>query len=169
MCHQYISRIRIDLCLRQHFPHCIRIGVNLRVRIIPSYLRCFDERKRIDMHLPVSIFCHIMCQRPRIFRCDMDIICLEQSASEVQPLVRIVISTDHIDRKLTAGKLLQKCIQKLHCALTRNRLVEHVPRDQNRIHFLCLRDFENLIQDILLILSQIKIIQGFAQMQIRYM
>ena len=63
----------------------------------------------------------------------------------------------------------QKIIQQISGSFAGNGFVIHIPGDQYRIYCLFPDYCKNLIQYIFLISDQVKISQGFAQMQISQM
>ena len=99
----------------------------------------------------------------------MDAACVQQAVSEGKTLRAVVIAADEQHRDAALCKRNEKPVKQRDCLAGRDALVVHIARNHHRVRMLCVCDFQNLMQDIVLIVQHRDLIDPLAEMQIRQM
>ena len=93
----------------------------------------------------------------------MDAACVQQAVSEGKTLRAVVIAADEQHRDAALCKRNEKPVKQ------RDRLAGRDALDHDRIRARYVCDFQNLMQDIVLIVQHGDLIDPLAEMQIRQM
>ena len=99
----------------------------------------------------------------------MDAACVQQAVSEGKTLRAVVIAADEQHRDAALCKRNEKPVKQCDCLAGRDALVVYIACDHDRIRALYVCDFQNLMQDIVLIVQHGDLIDPLAEMQIRQM
>ena len=158
----------IDMCIPDQNLHGLRPVCDLFLRIsLPHYGR-MNVRNQIDIEGTVLVI-----QADGAAAADpgrnMDAALFHDTASIGYTLGRVMVSADDKDLKLSSDKLDQEIIHQIHRFHGRDRFVIDIPGDHDRVGMLCIRKFQDLIQDDFLILDHGKTVDAFSEMEIRKM
>ena len=115
MGYQNISLIRVRSHFFQRCPDRIRIGDNLLIREVFSYLSRLHKRQKIQIHRARRILQHEGIHMAVIHRSDMDSTSVHQAASEGKPLRGIVIAANDEDLAVSLGKPVKVLVKELYC------------------------------------------------------
>ena len=99
----------------------------------------------------------------------MDAACVQQAVSEGKTLRAVVVAADEQHRDAALCKRNEKPVKQRDCLAGRDALVVHIARNHNSVRMLCVCDFQNLMQNVVLIIQHGDLIDSLAEMQIRQM
>ena len=165
MRHQHVACLRINPGMPQYHLYRLVIALDFLIWEKMAHLGGLHKGQQIKIN-PVNA---PVVKLPLIPGSNVNPPCLKEAAAEIQPLIRVVVAANHKHLYPSLCQPVQKIIQQPHCSLAGYRPVVDITCQQHAIHLLpaCYR--QNLIQNITLVLQQIKITQGPAQMQIPQM
>ena len=146
MRHQKILIVFVYGRISYNGPDSILIVLYILIREIVPYLRSFYKRKHVYINLRIFVGKTLLMKGSVKDSRYVDLIQYEQGASEIQTVIRIMVSTYHKYFSLFLGQFDQKIIQKPHRRLAWYGLIIHIPGNEHAVYGFFLCNMENLIR-----------------------
>ena len=166
MYNRKIPCARIHTRLFKKNTHRIVIAANLLLRPGISDKRGMDIRNQIDVDCPVIIRNPDRMEDPVETGRDVDLTLPEKPPRIRDPLRGIMIPADQKNHNAKLRQSHQKIIKQIHRLCRWYRLVINIPRNDHRVCRGLLRPFQNLLQNVPLILQHRKTVDPLADVKV---